>query len=79
MVTFFRHVWHDLIDDEQVARRVIRGVLLGYAASAATLGIMLAASPLWVRVAVFVTGGLAGLFGGLISVGQMNPPPPAGP
>jgi hypothetical protein len=73
MIPLLKHFWNDLWNDEQAARRLTRGLLLGYVPASVTLGVMLAASPLWVRLVIFVSGGLAGLFGGLISVGQMNP------
>lgn len=66
MRKMLKHFWHDLVDDEQAARRVTRALLLGYAASAGPLGVMLPNTT--AKITVFVTGGLAGIFGGLISV-----------
>jgi hypothetical protein len=65
MKKLIKKFWHDLINDEQFARRLTRALLLGFAASGAGLGAMVTGRA---QIAVFVGSGIAGILGGLISV-----------
>ena len=77
MIPALEAFWHELLNDPAFFKRVLRSLLLGYAASAAGLGAMLDGR--W-KIVVFVTGGISAAVGGLIAAGQMNdPPPPATP
>jgi hypothetical protein len=75
MIPALKAFWRDLLNDPAFFARVVRSLLLGYAASAAGLGAMLSGN--W-RIVVFVTGGISAAVGGLIAAGQMNQPPPPG-
>jgi hypothetical protein len=70
VIPLLKAAWRTLWHDEQFAKRLARGLLIGCGAGSVGLAAML--SGRWAVVA-YVTGGIAGVIGGMISVGQMNP------
>lgn len=73
MLTLLKHAWQDFWFDEQFAKRLTRALLNGYALSAVGLGAMLVGQPLLLRVAIFVSAGIAGAVVGAIKMGDKNP------
>ena len=70
LLPFPRHALDVLLYHPLPERRIVRSLLLGYAASSVGLG-ALVASTYW-RIGVYVTAGIAGTLGGLIGVGEPN-------
>jgi hypothetical protein len=77
VIPLLRNAWKSLTTDEMAARRWIRGLLVGFGVSG--IGAVPYAPEKW-RLWVLLGSGLSGCIGGLISVGEKNPPaPPAAP
>jgi hypothetical protein len=71
MIPLIKDAWKSLTTDEMAARRWIRGLLVGFGLAGA--GAVPYAPEKW-RFYLLLRSGLAGCVGGLISVGQQNPP-----
>lgn len=76
MKPLFKKIAHSLWHDEMAARRWARGLLVGFGVTGA--GAVQLAPERW-RLPLFLVAGLVGCVGGLISVGEPNPKPPADP
>jgi hypothetical protein len=71
VIPLIKNAWISLTTDELAARRWLRGLLVGFGLSG--VGAVPYAPEKW-RIYLLLGSGMAGCIGGLISIGEKNPP-----